>query len=439
MGSLKTYPIPLTKPPVRPLPPPTPPTSNPDGTSSVPAQEPASAAVAGVFRLSHAGHSSQTYFGHTWDHKGELEKQKTLLRSNSHPHKGLTNRIINEDDLDLNDLEYSLVYSYELPPSFNLDDVSTHLTEVVDYHATLHHQEKLNRLMTTFWRAKLRQAFPRWTAHTIQDRELERFAAAVELQKVARIYVSKVRAERIRQYNYEQARLAAMAMMAPVLAKWTSRSWRGYKARQRVKFLEAKRRQMRLLIKVQTRLRMILARNRRRKQKMQAAEWRAAKLVQRNWRNRKGLNTGKTALERFGELKAIVEDLERKDAAATRIQNCYRAHVAWQRGPEAMERALQERYKQNAAATTIQARFRGRRGRRAAAIWKAHVAKQTFLGIHCQRITRGFLGRVHYYYERKRIRMLRANAATKLQAAWQGKIGRARARAAANEAMRHKM
>jgi hypothetical protein len=67
-----------------------------------------------------------------------------------------------------------------------------------------------------------------------------------------------------------------------------SRLYRGYKARQRVKMLEQKRKNMRLLIKVQTRLRMILARNRRRKQKTKAVEWRAAKLVQRNWRGKVG-------------------------------------------------------------------------------------------------------------------------------------------------------
>jgi hypothetical protein len=56
--------------------------------------------------------------------------------------------------------------------------------------------------------------------------------------------------------------------------------------------------------------------------------------------------------------------------------------------------------------------------------------------VHCQRITRGFLGRIHFYYHRKRIRMIRANAATRLQAAWQGKIGRARFRAAQKEKLR---
>lgn len=80
------------------------------------------------------------------------------------------------------------------------------------------------------------------------------------------------------------------------------------------------------------------------------------------------------------------------------------------------------------AATTIQSRRRGQIGRRQAQLWQVHVGKKINLGVHCQRLVRGFLGRIHYYYEKKRIRMVRANAATKLQAMWQGRIGRARVR-----------
>ena len=93
---------------------------------------------------------------------------------------------------------------------------------------------------------------------------------------------------RIREYNAEQARLTMMAVMAPILGHHVSKLWSGYKARQRVKVLEAKRRKMRLLIKIQTRLRMILARNRRRVQRVRAQEWRAAKVVQRSWRGKAG-------------------------------------------------------------------------------------------------------------------------------------------------------
>jgi len=108
------------------------------------------------------------------------------------------------------------------------------------------------------------------------------------------------------------------------------------------------------------------------------------------------------------------------------IQNCWRGWIAWMKGPVAMDRAIKARNLNKQAATTIQARFRGRMGRRRAEKQRIHVWKQTYLAVHCQRITRGFLGRIHFYYHRKRIRMIRANAATRLQAAWQGRIGRAR-------------
>ena len=89
------------------------------------------------------------------------------------------------------------------------------------------------------------------------------------------------------------------------------------------------------------------------------------------------------------------------------------------------------------AATTIQAGFRGKVGRRKARVWKIYVGKQTYLGIHCQRIVRGFLGRIFFYYEKRRIRLLRANAATRLQALWQGRIGRAKARTEALRLLKH--
>lgn len=59
---------------------------------------------------------------------------------------------------------------------------------------------------------------------------------------------------------------------------------------------------------------MLLARNRRRAQKRKAAEWRAAKLVQRSWRGKSAsrLNENMTTLEKFGELKAITEELKKK-------------------------------------------------------------------------------------------------------------------------------
>ena len=135
----------------------------------------------------------------------------------------------------------------------------------------------------------------------------------------------------------------------------------------------------------------------------------------------------------------IAEDLKIKDDAAIKIQNCWRLHVAWTSGPVAMDRAIQEKNQQNMAATTIQARFRGNLGRRLAALRKIYVRNQTHFAVHCQRIVRGFLARIFFYYEKKRVRQLRAKAATKLQAAWKGKIGRARARAKANEKHRNDM
>ena len=146
-----------------------------------------------------------------------------------------------------------------------------------------------------------------------------------------------------------------------------------------------------------------------------------------------------SVIDKFGDIAEIAADLKRKDDATIKIQNCWRSYVAWMSGPVAMDRAIQERNQQNMAATTIQARLRGNMGRRKAALWKFHVIKQTYLAVHCQRITRGFLARIFFYYEKKRMRQLRARAATKLQAAWKGKIGRAKARARANEKHRNDM
>jgi hypothetical protein len=176
---------------------------------------------------------------------------------------------------------------------------------------------------------------------------------------------------------------------------------------------------------------MLLARNRRRRQKIKAEEWRAAKKVQRSWRGKKGrdlFGDSASVIDKFGELAEITETLKLKNEAAIKIQNCWRSHDAWMKGPVALDRAMQVRRLQNMAATTIQSRRRGQVGRRKAALWKIHVGKQTHLGIHCQRLVRGFLARIFFYYERKRIRMVRANAATKLQALWQGRIGRAKVR-----------
>ena len=229
-------------------------------------------------------------------------------------------------------------------------------------------------------------------------------------------------------------RIADMKLLGPILATAMSRLFRGYQARLRVLQLERKRRAMRLLIKVQTRLRMILARNRVRRQKLHAREWRAAKLLQRNWNGKAGKKllsrNGPTVLEKFGELQQITKELKLKEESAIKIQNMHRRYVAWMKGPEALDRAMRIQQHKRMAATTIQAHYRGKVGRRRARKWKIHVGKQTILAIYCQTLVRGFLGRVFYYYERRRIRMLRANAATRLQAIWQGRIGRAKAKAA---------
>ena len=380
MGSLKTFPI-LPKPPIPYA------SAHPkDATtssavvdvvvdaSSVEAQNgsvqvaESALPVAGVFQLFHGKFSSQSYFGCTWDSKNELERQKQLLRTNTHPHPGLTNRIISQNDLALSDLSYNLIRTYQLIDSFNLEDVQVEMSAIADECRLAHERDRVNRMFKLYWKLRIRQAFPRFFAHTLNSREIERFAAAVELQKVARVYISWKKVNRVREYNREQARLAMMAVMAPVLARSVSKIYRGYKARQRIKVLEQKRRNMRLLIKVQTRLRMILARNRKRNQRLKAAEWRAAKLVQRNWRGKFGKKKfqreGPTALEKFGELKAITENLKKQNDAALKIQDCWRSHTAWMNGPVAMERAIQARNLENAAATTIQARFRGRSGRR---------------------------------------------------------------------------
>ena len=279
MGSLKQYPI-LPAPPI-PRPAPLPPSdTNSDGTSKVPAQ-PHTALLAGVFKLTHTNATTvQTYFGATWDSADEPNKQRALLATSSHPHAGITNSILSSSDLTFANLEYMLVYDFTLPPEFNLTDVSNHLSSVVTHHTTEHNRLRVVQLTKIYNLVRLRNAFPRFYAHTLAERELERFAAAVEMQKFGRIYIATVRVQRIRQYQHDQARLAAMAMYAPILARMLSSTYRGYRARARVFALEKKRREMRLLIKVQTRLRMILARNRRRRQKEHAQMWRAAKLVQ---------------------------------------------------------------------------------------------------------------------------------------------------------------
>ena len=135
-----------------------------------------------------------------------------------------------------------------------------------------------------------------------------------------------------------------MKLLGPILATMMSRLYRGYTARMRVLRLERKRAQMRLLIKVQTRLRMVLARNRVRKQKLFAREWRAAKLVQRNWKGKAGRKLldklAPTATETFGDMAAIAKDLEIRTSAAIKIQNMYKRWVAWRSGPEAIDRAM---------------------------------------------------------------------------------------------------
>ena len=47
-----------------------------------------------------------------------------------------------------------------------------------------------------YWKARLHSAFPRLYGHTLSKRELERFAAAVEMQKIGRMYVAKVKVQR---------------------------------------------------------------------------------------------------------------------------------------------------------------------------------------------------------------------------------------------------
>jgi hypothetical protein len=210
-------------------------------------------------------------------------KQKNLITKNTHPHAGLVNRIMEMDDLALEHLSYELIHPYALPETFDLLDVQKEMDSIVSECEATHQKEKINRMFKIYWKTRLKNAFPRFFAHTLEGRELERFAAAVEMQKVGRVYISKMKVQRIREYNTEQvrmgrkkknggrlyahrlipdanhsvdaslllasllpqARLTLMAMTAPILGKMVSRLYRGYKARQRVKYLEQKRKNMR--------------------------------------------------------------------------------------------------------------------------------------------------------------------------------------------------
>jgi len=101
------------------------------------------------------------------------------------------------------------------------------------------------QLFNLFNKFQLRRAMPKIFAHVLTEREMERFAAAVEMQKLARVYVSKCLAHNIRLYNLEQQRIANMKLIGPILATMMSRLYRGYTARTRVLRLERKRAQMR--------------------------------------------------------------------------------------------------------------------------------------------------------------------------------------------------
>jgi hypothetical protein len=427
IGSLKSYPIEAPKAVVRK------PVllkqadTNTDGTSTVPISTApsASAVQGGVFKLTH-GYIS--YFGISWDVSIELPRQISLLNTMTHPSVGLRNSILKSNDIKLDDLTYDVVATCTLAASFNVRDITVSLMSLRDEHELMHNKSRIVRLTAIYNRARVRSAFPKFVDYCIADRELERFAASVEIQKCARIYISKGIVHRIIQHNNEMLRRANIALYTPIISRWLSRVYRGYIARKKVKVLQSKRRAIRLLIKVQTRFRMILARNRKRHQKESAQMWRSAKLVQRNWRFRKGIKSSKDVLIKFGELKQIIIRANLHNSKATMIQTAYRSYTSYKTGPLALEKAMAAQTERNSGATTIQSAYRGVLGRKHASECRIQHTKRSHLGIHCQRIVRGFLSRIHYHHAVTRMRKRNRDSCIVIQRSARGYIGRLEAK-----------
>ena len=157
---------------------------------------------AGIFILKHVG--GVAFFGSTWDSENEKEKQLTLLKSGNHPSRALTNHLLSDFDFDANNITYSLISEYTLPPQFNLDSVQTTLDTMRDEFEKTYKQNRIAKLFNLFNKFQMRRAIPKIFAHVLTEREMERFAASVEVQKFARIYIAKCRAHSLRQYRKEQ-------------------------------------------------------------------------------------------------------------------------------------------------------------------------------------------------------------------------------------------
>ena len=152
MGSLKAYPIlpndaiPFTSTREEPL-------SESLVVEDGSLTEGAAPPVAGVFQLYHGSSVSQSYFGSTWDSANELPLQKSMLLRNQHPHSGLVNRILREDDVKLEGLTYRLVHVFEMPDEFDFREVQEELDglvkEVRQCVATRRRQHVLNSVRYT--------------------------------------------------------------------------------------------------------------------------------------------------------------------------------------------------------------------------------------------------------------------------------------------------
>lgn len=213
-----------------------------------------SGAVAGVFRLAHAG-TGFVHYGYSWDIAGaKADQLRRLSNGNSsdpHPHRGLSAVVrgqqqqqygdggqseawaARKNSLDSLKLLFEVVRQVPMPTRFRAGDFEKKLREACA-HELLDRREHLLVLAARQYQKKhVRPAFTRMLAVCRREGDHEQCAAAVEIQRTWRGFQVRVISRHAREIDRREWAETERTRAGDVLAIWTQAMHRGNKGRRR--------------------------------------------------------------------------------------------------------------------------------------------------------------------------------------------------------------
>lgn len=216
-----------------------------------------SGAVAGVFRLTHAG-TGFVHYGYSWDIGGAKADQLRQLSSGNssdpHPHRGLSAVVRRQQQQHGNDgqiqawasrktgfnslkLRYEVVRQGPMPTRFRASDFDKKLREACAQELLDRRGHLLVLAARQYQRKHVRPAFTRMLAVCRREGDDEKCAAAAEIQRAWRGFRVRDSSRRARETERRDRAEAGRTRAGDVLAMWAQAMHRGHQGRRRANIM----------------------------------------------------------------------------------------------------------------------------------------------------------------------------------------------------------